>query len=53
MTPIETTQKMLAELKLSDRELEEIRDICDMLAEVVVDDWFEKRKEKTHERTDK
>lgn len=50
MTPIETTQKMLAELKLSDKELEEVRDICDMLAEVVVDDWFEKRKEKKHGR---
>ncbi len=42
MTPIETTQEMLATLKLTDKELEEVRDICDMLAEIVVDDRLEK-----------
>ncbi|OGI90404.1 hypothetical protein A2911_00215 [Candidatus Nomurabacteria bacterium RIFCSPLOWO2_01_FULL_40_15] len=42
-TDINTTKKMLAGLKLADKELEEIRDVCDILAEVTVDGWFEKR----------
>ena len=45
ITPIETTKEMLAGLNLTDKELEEVRDVCDMLAEVVVDDWFEKRRD--------
>ena len=42
-TDINTTKKMLAGLKLADKELEEIRDVCDILAEITVDGWFEKR----------
>ena len=34
---------MLASLKLSDKEAEEIRDITSMLADVLFDDWNEKR----------
>jgi hypothetical protein len=45
MTPIETTKEMLAELGLTDKELEEVRDLCDMLADIVVAGWFEKQKQ--------
>jgi hypothetical protein len=37
---------MLASLKLSDKEAEEVRDIASMLADVLFDDWDAKRKEK-------
>ena len=50
MTPIETTKEMLAELALTDAEIEEVRDVCDMLAEIVVEGWFEKHKRKEHDR---
>lgn len=46
MTNLETAKKMLADLDLNDKEVEEVRDVCDMLAEIVVDGWFEKRKNK-------
>lgn len=49
MTPIETTKTMLASLNLSDEELKEVRDVCDMLAVIVVDDWIEKRITKNHD----
>jgi hypothetical protein len=33
---------MLADLGLTDAQLEEVRDICDILAEIVIDDWIKK-----------
>ena len=50
MTPIETTKEMLAGLDLTDAEMEEIRDVCDMVAGIVVDGWFEKHKQKNREQ---
>lgn len=41
---------MLAGLGLAEKELKEIRDTCDMLAEVTVDGWFEKRKQEIRDR---
>ncbi|MDO8496235.1 MAG: hypothetical protein Q7S43_02160 [bacterium] len=49
-TDINTTKKMLAGFNLSDKELEEIRDTCDTLAEITVDGWFEKRKQEICDR---
>jgi len=46
MTPIEKTKEMLAGLGLTDAELEEIRDTCDLLAEIVVEGWFEEQNKK-------
>ena len=50
MTDIGKTKEMLAGLGLTEKELENVRDTCDMLAEIVVDGWFEKRKAKLNER---
>ena len=50
ITDINTTKKMLAGLGLAEKELKEIRDTCDMLAEVTVDGWFEKRKQEIRDR---
>jgi hypothetical protein len=44
MTNLETTKKMLAGLGLTDKELEEVRDMCDLLAEIVVESLIEKHK---------
>lgn len=50
MTDIGKTKETLAGLGLTEKELENVRDTCDMLAEIVVDGWFEKRKAKLNER---
>lgn len=53
MTDIDKTKEMLAGLNLTDKEIEEVRDACDFLAEVIVDGFFEKLKQKNNERRTK
>ena len=50
MTEIDKTKKMLAGLGLTEKELEDVRDACDMLAEIIVDGWFEKRKKELNDK---
>jgi len=41
---IERTKELLASLNLNDQEAEEIRDITQLLVEVIYEDWNGKRK---------
>lgn len=49
MTPIETTEKFLGHLNLSDEELREIRDVVDALAGTIVRGYWDRHK-KQHEK---
>lgn len=44
MPSIERTKELLPSLNLSDKEAEEIRDITQLLVEVIYRDWDQKRK---------
>ena len=46
MLSIERTKKLLNDPTLSDKEVEEIRDDMHALAEIIFEDWMEKRREK-------
>lgn len=50
MISIERTKELLASLDLSDQEAEEIRDITQLLVEVIYEDWNGKRKTKEHDK---
>ncbi len=44
MTPIETTEKFLGHLNLSDAELREVRDVADELAETIIRGYWARHK---------
>ena len=50
MISVERTKELLASLNLTDQEAEEIRDISQLLTEVMYDDWWEKRKKKNEKQ---
>lgn len=52
-TDIDKTKEMLAGLGLTEKELEDVRDTCDLLAEIIVDGWFEKHKQKLNDKRTK
>ena len=51
MISIERTKQLLSSLNLSDKEAEEIRDVASLLADVLFDDWNEKRKTSLNDKT--
>lgn len=50
MTPIKTTEEYLGNMNLTNKQLEEIRDVVDILAETIVQGHRDK---KHHERKNK
>lgn len=44
MTPIETTEKFLGHLNLSNEELREVRDVADELAEIIIRGYWARHK---------